>query len=88
MRLSLVYVSRAETAHALDTKLAEFAAGPPRHVLADWVVDLSDRKLRAFPEQLFCFPHLRRLRLARNSGIGPVPPRIGELRTLEELDLS
>jgi hypothetical protein len=51
-------------------------------------IDLSDRKLRSFPEQLFGFPHLRRLSLARNSGMGPVPARIGELGTLEELDLS
>lgn len=50
-------------------------------------LDLSDRKLRAFPEQLYRFPNLRRLSLAGNQ-FGPLPDRLGELTSLEELDLS
>jgi Leucine-rich repeat (LRR) protein len=51
-------------------------------------VDLSDRRLREFPEQLFGFPNLRKLSLAENVDLPSIPERIGELAALEELDLS
>jgi Leucine-rich repeat (LRR) protein len=51
-------------------------------------LDLSDRKLRAFPEQLFRFPNLRRLSLAGNDLIEALPERIDELASLVELDVS
>jgi Leucine-rich repeat (LRR) protein len=51
-------------------------------------IDLSDKKLRAFPDQLFSFPNLRTLSLAGNSDLTAIPARIGELTSLEELDLS
>ncbi|MFI6094879.1 hypothetical protein ACIA8G_04955 [Lentzea sp. NPDC051213] len=51
-------------------------------------LDLADRHLREFPEQLFAFPNLRKLSLAGNDQIDQIPERIAELTTLEELDLS
>jgi Leucine-rich repeat (LRR) protein len=51
-------------------------------------LDLADRGLRSLPDQLFRFPNLRRLRLAGNDQLNPLPDRIGELVSLEELDLS
>jgi hypothetical protein len=50
-------------------------------------LDLSGRRLRAFPEKVLRFPNLRRLLLADNEGIGDVPDAIGTLTALEELDL-
>ncbi|MGI8335308.1 leucine-rich repeat domain-containing protein [Actinomadura scrupuli] len=49
-------------------------------------LDLSGRRLRGFPEQIFALPRLRSLSLAGNA-LGPLPDRIGELSALEELDL-
>lgn len=51
-------------------------------------LDLSRCKLRGFPEQLLGFPHLRRLSLAGNPDLEALDPRIGELTSLEQLDLS
>ncbi|MEW2632654.1 hypothetical protein AB0903_13600 [Streptomyces sp. NPDC048389] len=51
-------------------------------------LDLSGRRLRNFPEQLFAFPRLRVLSLADNADLGRLAPRIGELTALEELDVS
>jgi Leucine-rich repeat (LRR) protein len=54
-------------------------------------LDLSDRKLRQLPEQLYAFPHLRVLSLAGNDAVGSLAgldERIGDLTALEELDLS
>ncbi|WP_030577187.1 MULTISPECIES: leucine-rich repeat domain-containing protein [Streptomyces] len=51
-------------------------------------LDLSARRLRAVPEQLLAFPRLRALSLADNGDLGGLPPRIGELTALEELDVS
>jgi tetratricopeptide (TPR) repeat protein len=51
-------------------------------------LDLSDRKLRSFPEQLFRFRNLHTLSLAGNDLIEALPDRLGELTALAELDLS
>ncbi|TWP53878.1 hypothetical protein FKR81_03740 [Lentzea tibetensis] len=51
-------------------------------------LDLADRNLREFPEQLFAFPNLGKLSLAGNDEIHQIPERIAELTALEELDLS
>ncbi|MFC9846279.1 hypothetical protein ACFWFF_05630 [Streptomyces sp. NPDC060223] len=54
-------------------------------------LDLSGRKLRQLPEQLYAFPHLRVLSLAGNDATGSLAgldERIGDLTALEELDLS
>ncbi|MCX5505719.1 hypothetical protein OG887_41455 (plasmid) [Streptomyces sp. NBC_00053] len=51
-------------------------------------LDLSGRKLRHFPEQLFSFPNLRVLSLAGNAELKTIAPRIGELAALEELHLA
>lgn len=51
-------------------------------------LDLSDRKLRQLPEQLYAFTNLRTLSLADNDAIGGLDERIGELAALEELDVS
>ena len=48
-------------------------------------VDLTDQGITAIPEQVFNLPNLRRLTL---DGLSKLPDRIGELTTLEELDLS
>lgn len=51
-------------------------------------LDLSDRKLRQLPEQLYAFTNLRVLSLADNDAIGGLGERIGELTALEELSLA
>ncbi|MFE2935889.1 hypothetical protein [Streptomyces sp. NPDC059278] len=51
-------------------------------------LDLSERKLRHFPEQLFSFPNLRVLSLSGNAELKTIDPRIGELAALEELHLA
>ncbi|MEL5957556.1 hypothetical protein AADR41_22830 [Streptomyces sp. CLV115] len=51
-------------------------------------LDLSERKLRHFPEQLLSFPNLRVLSLAGNAELKTIDPRIGELAALEELHLA
>ncbi|QNE76604.1 hypothetical protein F0344_20000 [Streptomyces finlayi] len=51
-------------------------------------LDLSERKLRHFPEQLLSFPNLRVLSLAGNAELKTIDPRIGELASLEELTLA
>ncbi|MGW2113042.1 leucine-rich repeat domain-containing protein [Streptomyces sp. NPDC001948] len=51
-------------------------------------LDLSRRKLRQIPGQLFAFPGLRRLSLAGNEYLGTLDDRIGELTALEELDIA
>ncbi|MGY3677833.1 leucine-rich repeat domain-containing protein [Streptomyces sp. TE33382] len=48
-------------------------------------VDLTNQGITAIPEQVFNLPNLRRLAL---DGLSMLPDRIGELDTLEELDLS
>lgn len=50
-------------------------------------IDLSEQKLRSFPEALFRFRNLQKLSLAGNA-LGSLPARIGELETLVDLDLS
>lgn len=51
-------------------------------------LDLSDRKLRRLPEQLYAFPNLRVLSLAGDDAIGTLGERIGELPALEERNLA
>ncbi|MFD4863433.1 leucine-rich repeat domain-containing protein [Streptomyces atratus] len=51
-------------------------------------LDLSERKLRHFPEQLLSFPNLRVLSLEGNAELKTIDPRIGELAALEELRLA
>lgn len=51
-------------------------------------LDLSRRKLRHLPEQLFAFTTLRRLSLAGNDYLGALDDRIGELTGLEELNIA
>ncbi|WP_405717822.1 leucine-rich repeat domain-containing protein [Streptomyces sp. NBC_01537] len=51
-------------------------------------LDLSDRKLRRLPQQLYAFRNLRVLSLAGNDAIGSLDERIGELTALEELNLA
>ena len=51
-------------------------------------LDLSDRKLRRLPQQLYAFRNLRVLSLAGNDAIGSLGERIGELTALEELNLA
>ncbi|WP_162907020.1 leucine-rich repeat domain-containing protein [Allorhizocola rhizosphaerae] len=51
-------------------------------------LDLADCRLREFPEQLFAFPHLRKLSLSRNTELAGIPERVAEMVALEELDLS
>ncbi|WP_158578819.1 leucine-rich repeat domain-containing protein [Spongiactinospora rosea] len=51
-------------------------------------LDLSNRKLRRLPDQLFAFGNLRALSLAGNTDIDELELRIGDLASLEELNLS
>ncbi|MEU9131368.1 leucine-rich repeat domain-containing protein [Kitasatospora sp. NPDC048540] len=51
-------------------------------------LDLSGRKLRGLPAQLFRFPALRSLDLSDNPDLGDLDPRLGTLTALRELDLS
>ncbi|WP_214317799.1 leucine-rich repeat domain-containing protein [Nonomuraea sediminis] len=51
-------------------------------------LDLSDRKLRRLPEQLFAFRNLRVLSLSGNDDIGELDERIGEFASLEELNVA
>lgn len=50
-------------------------------------LDLSDRKLGAFPAEVLRFTHLQELRL-RNDGITALPSGIKDLKELRLLDLS
>jgi tetratricopeptide (TPR) repeat protein len=52
------------------------------------VIDLSERRLRGFPEKVLRFPNLRRLSLAGNDSLGTIPKAIATLTALEKLDLS
>ncbi len=76
--------------HARPTHLAALAKLDAMLAHADDVteVDLSNKRLREFPEQLFALPNLRKLSLAGNSDLPGIPERIAELAALEELDLS
>lgn len=72
-------------------KKGELAPGPEAPPVLDQLtpdttdVDLTNQSITAIPEGVFNLPNLRRLAL---DGLSMLPDQVGELDTLEELDLS
>jgi len=80
-------ILRADVQPSHLAALAELDALLPRAAEVS-ELDLADRKLREFPEQVFAFGNLRKLSLSGNDLIRRIPKRIAALGALEELDLS
>ncbi|CAM3381652.1 leucine-rich repeat domain-containing protein [Stackebrandtia soli] len=73
-----------KTLAAMTTELLDALLADPDNAVE---LDLSDRRLKAIPEQVFLLPRLKRLNLADNR-IEAIPAIITNLTDLEELNLA